>query len=285
VERAVGARLSGIVGGPILEARAVAYAYPGGVRALASVDLDLGAGELLVVIGPNGSGKSTLVKVLGGLLQPDSGAVRLDGRPIGDLAPRARAARIAFVPQFLPALPDVSVADFVASGRYAHVERRGLRDAILGAGPGPRDKPVVEAALGACDVQDLRERGMTEVSSGQRQRVMVARAIAQESAVLLVDEPTNALDPEHQIGVFELLAGLRAQGRAALVVTHDLNLAGQYASRLVLLDEGRVVASGAPADVLTRAVLEPVYGENLWYGSWPEASGRRGPFVLPCRAP
>ncbi len=269
--------------GTLLQARSITYAYPGGVRALDGVDLDLGAGELLVVIGPNGSGKSTLVKALAGLLQPDQGTVQLDGSPIAALSPRSRARRIAFVPQFLPALPDVSVFDFVASGRYAHVERHGLAGALLGASAGTSDKPLVESALAACDVLDLRERGMSEISSGQRQRVMVARAIAQESAVLLVDEPTNALDPEHQIGVFELLSSLRTQSRAALVVTHDLNLAGQYATRLVLLDEGRVVAQGAPDTVLVREVLAPVYGENLYFGTWPSASGRSGNYVIPCR--
>jgi ABC-type cobalamin/Fe3+-siderophores transport system ATPase subunit len=237
------------------------------------------------VIGPNGSGKSTLVKVIGGLLQPDAGSVHFHGRPIAELPPRERARHIAFVPQFLPALPEVSVFDFVTSGRYAHVERHGLAGALLGASAGPRDKPIVESALAACDVVDLGERGMAEISSGQRQRVMIARAIAQEGAVLLVDEPTNALDPEHQIGVFELLAKLRTESRAALVVTHDLNLAGQYATRLVLLDEGRVVAQGRPADVLVRSVLEPVYGENLFFGTWPPSSGKSGPFVLPCRTP
>jgi iron complex transport system ATP-binding protein len=235
------------------------------------------------VIGPNGSGKSTLVKVLAGLLAPDSGTVHLDKAPIAALTSRARARRIAFVPQFLPALPDVSVFDFVASGRFAHVERHGLSGALLGASAGPSDKPIVESALAACDVLDLSERGMSEISSGQRQRILVARAIAQESAVLLVDEPTNALDPEHQIGVFELLSTLRTQSRAALVVTHDLNLAGQYATRLVLLDEGRVVAKGSPAEVLVHDVLAPVYGENLYFGTWPAGSGRDGNYVLPCR--
>jgi iron complex transport system ATP-binding protein len=269
----------------LAEARGLVFAYPGGVRALEGVDVRLWAGELVVVIGPNGSGKSTLLKTLGGLLRPDAGRVELDGRPIGEFAPRERAARIAIVPQFLPALPEVSVGTFVESGRYAHVDRRGLAGAILGAGVGVRDRPAVESALQACDVAQFKERAMTELSGGQRQRVLVARAIAQEASVLLVDEPTNALDPEHQIAVFDLLALLRGGGRAVLVVTHDLNLAGQYASRLVLLDQGRVVADGDPPSVLTRAVLEPVYGRHLFFGAWPEGSAQRGPFVLPCRAP
>jgi iron complex transport system ATP-binding protein len=257
-------------------ARRVAYDYPGPLRALDSVDLDLHAGELAVVIGPNGSGKSTLVKVLAGLVEPREGEVRIDGRPLAAFTPRERARRIAVVPQFLPALPEVLVADFVLSGRYARMERWKAA--------GTLDRRAVDRALEACDAADLACRGMTELSGGQRQRVLVARAVAQEAAVLLVDEPTNALDPEHQIRVFDLLASLRSEERAALVVTHDLNLAAQYATRLVLMDRGRIVADGEPRAVLERRVLEPVYGSHLFYGAWPEASGLRGPFVLPCRS-
>ena len=188
-----------------------------------------------------------------------------------------RARRIAVVPQYLPALPEVEVERFVESGRYAHVGRFGG----LGAG----DREVVESALERCDARDLAARALDALSGGQRQRVLVARALAQEADLLLVDEPTNALDPAHQIAVLDLLAGLAGSGRACLVVTHDLVLAAQYASRLVLLDAGRVVASGTPAEVLRREVLEPVYGTSLWYGAWPQGSGARsgGPFVLPFR--
>jgi iron complex transport system ATP-binding protein len=265
-----------------LSAGGIAYEYPGHpapLRALDGLDVDLCAGELAVVIGPNGSGKSTLVKVLAGLLVPSRGEVKIDGRPLAALAPRERARRIAVVPQFLPALPDVLVADFVLSGRYARLSR--WRTASI------EDRRAADGALAACDAADLADRSMTELSGGQRQRILIARAVAQEAAVLLVDEPTNALDPEHQVRTFDLLAQLSTHERAVLVVTHDMNLAGQYATRLVLLDEGRVVADGPPERVLVRAVLEPVYGAHLYYGVWPEGpdgTGRRGPFVLPCGA-
>lgn len=273
---------------PILSARGVAYDYPGPLRALDGVDVELRTGELAVAIGPNGSGKSTLVKILAGLLVPSRGEVRIDGRPLSGLVPRERALRVAVVPQFLPALPDVLVADFVLSGRYARLSR--WRTASI------EDRRAAEDALTACDAADLAGRSMTELSGGQRQRVLVARAVAQEAAVLLVDEPTNALDPEHQIRTFDLLAQLSTRERAVLVVTHDMNLAGQYATRLVLLDAGRVVADGPPERVLVRSVLEPVYGPHLYYGVWPDGPGgtggpggpggigRRGPFVLPCGA-
>lgn len=266
---------------PLLSARRIAYDYPGPLRALDGVDLELRAGELAVVIGPNGSGKSTLVKVLAGLVRPQHGevslaAVDLGAHPIASFEARARARRISVVPQFLPALPEVLVADFVLSGRYARMQRWKA--------VGLDDRRAVDHALTECDASDLACRNMTELSGGQRQRVLVARAVAQDAAVLLVDEPTNALDPEHQIRVFDLLASLRSRERAVLVVTHDLNLAAQYATRLVLMDRGRIVADGEPRTVLERRVLEPVYGSHLFYGDWPEASGLRGPFVLPCRS-
>jgi iron complex transport system ATP-binding protein len=261
----------------VLEARGVVFEYPGGLRALDGVDVALSEGELAVVIGPNGSGKSTLLKVLAGLLEPRAGDVVLEGRRLGEFAPRERARRIAVVPQFLPALPELRVEDFVLGGRYARLDRwKTIRAS---------DRAAAARALEQCDAADLARRSMAELSGGQRQRVLVARALAQEARLLLIDEPTNALDPEHQIGVFDLVSHLRATERSALVVTHDLNLASQYATRLVLLERGRVAAQGDVESVLQRAVLEPVYGEHLYYGRWPESaradSGR--PFVLPRR--
>lgn len=261
--------------GAILAARGLAYSYPGPVRAIERVDLDVRPGELVFVIGPNGSGKSTLLRVLAGIFAPDSGTVTLESRALVELAPRERARRIALVPQWLPVLPEVLVDDFVLSGRYARVARWTAL--------GPADRAIAAQALADCDARDLAGRRMDELSGGQRQRVLVARAVAQEAPVLLVDEPTNALDPAHQIQVLDLLARLSCHGRAVVVVSHDLNLASQYATRLVLLDKGSVVRDGAPEDVLARAVLEPVYGARLHYGSW-DAPGRAPrPYVLPRR--
>lgn len=259
-----------------LAARGLRYAYPGDVRALAGVDFAARAGELVFVIGPNGSGKSTMLRVLAGILAPDAGDVRIGGSPLAGLAPRERARRVALVPQFLPVLPEVLVADFVLSGRYARVARWTALSI--------EDRAIATRALDDCDAGDLACRGMDELSGGQRQRVLVARAVAQEAAVLLVDEPTNALDPEHQIQVLDLLARLAGAGRAVVVVSHDLNLASQYATRLVLVDEGVVVADGAPERVLAREILEPVYGARLHYGAWTEPGRAARPYVLPRRA-
>lgn len=259
----------------MVEARGLEFSYPGGVRALAGVDLIARPGEVLVVLGPNGSGKSTLIKLLAGLLVPGQGEVRWEGSPLEDLTARERACRIAVVPQSLVAVPDVTVATFVAYGRYPYQGpfRR----------PDPADRAAVSRALAEADMADLADRPLPALSGGQRQRALVARALAQEARLLLVDEPTNALDPEHQLQVFELIAGLADHGRAAVVVTHDLNLASQFATRVVLLDEGQKVADGAVGEVLVREVLEPVYGPHLRYASWSVPGGGERPVVLPWR--
>ncbi|HTF91008.1 MAG TPA: ABC transporter ATP-binding protein [Planctomycetota bacterium] len=256
-----------------LEARKLAHTYRDGPRALDGVDFGLSQGELCVVIGPNGSGKSTLLQLLAGLLPVSEGEVRLQGRPIAQWPARERARHIAIVPQFLPALPDLLVSDFVLGGRYAHFQR--WRQAVQ------HDHEVVAESLARCDASDIACRSMQEISGGQRQRVLFARALAQEADVLLVDEPTNSLDPEHQVRVFALLSDLVRGGRSAFVVTHDLNLASQFATRICLLSAGRVVSDGPVASVLRREVLEPVYGEHLYYGRFDDGRGGGLPFVLP----
>ena len=255
----------------LLQAHGLMFEYPGAIRAVNGFDLSFEAGELLVVIGPNGSGKTTLLKLLAGLLEPLEGEVKLDGEPLETLSARARARRIAVVPQFLRSLPDITVEDFVLGGRYGYLGMFQQETA--------RDREVVQRALQDADLADLAERLVSQLSGGQRQRVLIARALAQEAEVLLVDEPSNSLDPEHQIRVFELLASLTREGRGALVVTHDLNLASQFASRILVVREGRPVTSGSPAEVLRREVLEPIYGPNLRYGTFPGTEDH--PFVLP----
>jgi iron complex transport system ATP-binding protein len=260
-----------------LSLQSLSYTYPAGPRAVDGLSLELGRGELACVIGPNGAGKSTVVKLIAGLVAPDAGRVALDGQALARLSPRERARRIAVVPQSLKALPDVTVGDFVLGGRYPHLGAwRRTRSA---------DREAARRALEDADAADLDRRLLTELSGGQRQRVMIARALAQESELLLVDEPTSSLDPEHQIAVFALIARLTCAGRTALAVTHELNLASQFATSIALMQAGRLVACGAPDAVLRREVLEPVYGRNLRYGRWPGpgGSGER-PFVVPWQA-
>jgi iron complex transport system ATP-binding protein len=257
----------------MLAVRALAHEYPGRRRALAGVELALERGELACVVGPNGSGKSTLLRLCAGLFAPSAGAVELDGRPVLALAPRERARRLAFVPQALRALPDLDARSFVLGGRYAH---QTPWEGLLGRET-PADRAAVERALDEADALDLARVRLDELSLGQLQRVRVARALAQEAPLFLFDEPSAALDPEHQVRLFLLIERLVAAGRAALVVTHELALASRFAQRCLVLHEGRVAAEGTPAQVFRPAVLGAVFGAHLHYG----AAGAGRPLVVP----
>jgi iron complex transport system ATP-binding protein len=260
-----------------LRASGLVHKYPGGRRALDGVDLALEAGELVTVIGPNGSGKSTLLRLCAGLLTPAAGAVALAGRDVPRMSARERARALAFVPQGLRALPELSASAFVRGGRYAHQPR--LANVL--ARESAADRAAVARAREGADASDLAARRLDELSLGQFQRVLLARALAQEAPLLLLDEPTAALDPEHQVRSFLLIERLVASGRAALVVTHELSLASRFAGRCVVLRAGRVAAAGAPAAVFRPEVLEPVFGPHLHYASVPAAPGEARPLVVP----
>jgi len=260
----------------LVTARGLSFAYVPGVPVVDGVDFAARAGELVALLGPNGAGKSTLLRLIAGLLRPRSGEVRLGDGPARRLGARARARRVAIVPQGLAALPDVTVRSFVAYGRYAHLGSFGR--------PTRADREAVARSLAQADLMDLAERPFPSLSGGQRQRALIARALAQESSLFLIDEPTSALDPEHQLAVFDLIAALSCAGRGAVVVTHDINLASQFATRIVLMAAGRLVAEGEPQEVLRREVLEPVYGPCLAYATWSLGEVGERPVVLPWRA-
>lgn len=256
----------------------VAHRPEQNLRALNGVSGEVTGGDLLALIGPNGAGKSTLVRLLCGLDEPAAGTITINGKPLSELSHKQRARLIAVVPQALAALPVVRVDDFVLGGRYAYLSAWG--------GPSAADRAAVVEALRACDCTGLEGRLLTQLSGGQRQRVLIARALAQGAPVLLVDEPTNSLDPGHQLAIFELLDQLAKSGHAVLVVTHELNLASQFATSLILLDEGRIARQGNAHEVLTPSALEPIYGRGLTYGSLElESDGKQRPFVLPWRSP
>ena len=258
----------------ILRASGVSFSYEPSQDVVAGVDFQVATGEVVCVLGPNGAGKSTLLRILGGLLPPRVGSVELSGKPIKRYSAKARAQEVALVPQALYSLPDLSVRDFVSQGRYAYRTLFRPEDQA--------DRAAVEQALEEADLLGLGARPIASLSGGQRQRALVARALAQEPRLVLVDEPTNSLDPRHQIQVFRVIAGLGCAGRAAVIVTHDLNLASQFASRVVLMNAGVVVANGSVHEVLKPEVLKPVYGDDLAFGQmrvggWNEDR----PFVLP----
>ena len=256
-------------GTPLVEAEAVPFSY-GERPALHGVSFTARAGELVALVGPNGAGKSTLLRLAAGLLAPSAGRVRVGGLEAHS-APRRALARIcALVPQEPRAPWPFTVREAVMMGRAPH---QGLL-----AVPGPFDHGAVEGALRACDLVDLADRRLDELSGGERRRVFFARALAQEPRVLLLDEPTAFLDLAHQVAAMEM-ARLAARGGLCVVaVLHDLNLAAAAADRIVVMSRGRAVAEGPAADVLTAERVEAVWGIPVWRGR-DEASG--APVVLP----
>jgi iron complex transport system ATP-binding protein len=226
------------------------YEYDGVV--LRGVSVELGAGELVGLIGPNGSGKTTLLRVLSGLLSPSRGEVFLDGQGMRGLGRRQVAQRVAVVPQELNVPFAFSAYEMVMMGRTPHVRP------FLGASL--RDRQVVAEKMDLTSTALLAERPFSELSGGEKQRVIIAMALAQEPDVLLLDEPTVHLDINHQIEILELIRRLnRQQNLTVLATMHDLNLAALYFDRLILLDRGRVVANGGPAEVLREESIRQVF--------------------------
>ena len=252
----------------------VRYRYPGAARdALAGVSLSVGAGQFHAVLGPNGSGKTTLVRVALGSLVPLAGRSDIDGKSAAGWDRQALARMIGVVPQREDNLFPQRVRDTVLLGRYPHLSMWGRERA--------EDHAAVTRALAACDATDLADRWLWTLSGGEYQRVRVARALAQEPRLLVLDEPGMSLDLRHEMGLFELVRGLvNTRGLGVLMITHDLNLAARFADALLLLSEGRAVASGPPADVLTQETVQTVF-------SWPvrmqTIDGR--PQMVPLRQP
>jgi iron complex transport system ATP-binding protein len=256
----------------ILEARCVSVRYrrerP---LALQRVSCAVPAGELVAVVGPNGSGKTTLLRALLGLVALEEGVALVDGRPVSEWSRRQLAQTVGVVGQQEETVFPLTVAETVMLGRYAYL-------GALGA-PGPRDRSAVHTALERCDVLGLAQRSVDSLSGGEWKRVRVARALAQEPRALVLDEPTASLDVRHEMELFELVGQLVRDGLGALVITHHLNLAARFAHRIVLLDSGSVVASGAPGQVLTRETLSRVFAWPVAVTTWSDGS----PQVVPLR--
>ncbi|OAM75175.1 ABC transporter ATP-binding protein [Devosia elaeis] len=222
-------------------------------RIVSALDLTVPAGKLTVIVGANACGKSTLLRGLARLLSPTRGAVYLDGKPIHQMPTREVATVLGVLPQSPIAPEAITVTDLVGRGRYPHQGwfRRWT----------PEDDAAVARALAATDTLDLAERPVDELSGGQRQRVWIAMALAQETDLLLLDEPTTFLDINHQVEVLDLLTDLvRTGGRTMVVVLHDLNLACRYADHIVAMKAGTIVAEGRPVAVMTEKVVHDVFG-------------------------
>jgi iron complex transport system ATP-binding protein len=237
-----------------LELSGVSVAYDG-TPVLSEVDLRIGPGEWLGLVGPNGAGKTTLLRALIGFV-PTSGELRVDGATASTMARRLLARTMAYVPQ-RPVIPEpVSVTDYVLMGRTPHISYLGTE--------GERDLEAVRDALERLDLTALAERPLGSLSGGEVQRAVLGRALAQQAPVLLLDEPTAALDVGHQQQVLELIDELRRERDLTVVsAMHDLSLAGQFPDRLVLLSEGRTVAEGHPRAVLTETTIREHYGASV----------------------
>jgi iron complex transport system ATP-binding protein len=254
-----------------LDARDLAVRYGDAGLALDGVSCDVSGGRFLAVVGPNGSGKTTLVRALSGLVRLQRGDVRVDGRPLLQWTRPALARVLAVVPQGEEVAFPLRVEETVMLGRYAR----------LGpfAAPGAADRAAVGDALARCDVTAFAGRTIDSLSGGEWQRVRLARALAQEPRVLVLDEPTTSLDVRHEMELFELVRRLVDGGLAGLVITHHINLAARFADRMILLSGGRVAAEGTPAEVLRRETLREVFGWPVAVTTWCDGS----PQVVPLR--
>jgi iron complex transport system ATP-binding protein len=208
-------------------------------------------GEVVALVGPNGCGKTTLLRTISGLLAPQRGAVYLDCQRLHQLSPAEIASQLASIEQEIHCAFEISVREAVALGRLPHLRRWGQLSRT--------DQAAIDQAMQHTHIDPFADRPVQTLSSGERQRVWLAMALAQEPNVLLLDEPTSHLDIKYQIEIMHLVRTLAEQGIAILLSLHDLNLAAHYADRLVLLSEGRLLAVGRPVDVLTESLLEAAY--------------------------
>lgn len=231
----------------------------GGTKVLRDVALSVEPGEFVGLIGPNGAGKSTLLRAALGLV-PAQGAVSIAGRRAETMDGDERARQVAYLPQEREIAWAVTVARVVALGRMPHRAGRWSE-------AGMSDHSVVLEAMRAMDITHLADRRATELSGGEKARVLIARVLAQRAPLLLADEPTAGLDPAHQIITMRIFAGLTAAGGAVLTCLHDLGLAARWCSRLIVMAEGSIVADGTPQEVLTPELLAEVYGIRAYLGA------------------
>jgi len=220
---------------------------------LRDLSIEVPEGAFFIIIGPNSSGKTTLLKAMAGAVPPRQGQVEIWGRPVGHFAKKALARLIAVVPQRVATDIPFTVQEVVLMGRSPHVGWLGLEQ--------PRDLELAAEAMAITDVAHLARRPLPQLSGGELQRVSIARALCQQPRLLLLDEPTAALDPAHQVNIMDLMVRLQEeQGLTVIMVSHDLNLAAMYGDQLLLLQEGRRISSGSPKEVLTYEQLEQAYG-------------------------
>ena len=239
----------------VLEAREVVAGYEQR-QVLHGVSLSVARAEMIALLGPNGSGKSTLVRALAGVLPASRGDVLLHGKPLASYSRREIARQIAVVPQMSSILFSFTALEYVMMGRTPHLGRL--------QGESAEDRQVAAAAMRDTDTEQLRDRPVTELSGGELQRLIITRCLAQETPIMLLDEPTAFLDVNHQLQILQLLRKLNAaHGKTILCVSHDLNLTAAFFDRIALLKDGRLVAEGSAEEIITAARIEATYGARV----------------------
>lgn len=233
----------------------ISFSY-GNTPVLRNIDLVVEKGEMLALLGPNGSGKTTLIKLISGVLKPTEGEIHLDGSMLNQLKRREVAQRVAVVPQQFNMPFAFTLGEVVLLGRTPFLK--------VFSDERERDRRVVQQAIELIGIEELKERFFNEVSGGERQKAILAMAIAQEPRLLLLDEPTAHLDINHQVEILDLVRSLnREQGITVIGAMHDLNLAALYFHRIILLKEGRIFADGSPAQVLTQETIKEVFSASV----------------------
>lgn len=245
---------------PLIEVRDLSVSFETG-PVVSGVDFDVERGSLVGLVGPNGAGKTTVIRAIKGTITPDSGEIRLDGDDAADLSAREVSRRVASVPQATELAFDFRVRHVVEMGRTPHLGRFD--------GHGPDDERAVREAMDAAGVTRFADRSITAVSGGERQRVLLARALAQETPALLLDEPTESLDVNHAVRTGKLIREIADGGRAALAAIHDLDLAARYCDEVVVLAKGGVHAAGPPAEVLTADAVGSAFDAEAFVGRNP----------------
>lgn len=252
----------------VLTVDSISFAYVAGIPTLRDVSLAVHRGEFLTLVGPNGSGKSTLLKLLDRIFLPDGGSILLDGMPLASYTRADLARRVAYVPQDREAVFPFTVEEIVLMGRAPHTAGRFFES--------DADRAIVRRMMEVTDVAHLASHPVTNLSGGERQRAFIARALAQQPSVLLLDEPTAHLDIAHQVDIFRLLRSLSdGSGLTIVSVTHDLNLAAMYSDRIAMLLCGGLTAVGKPDEVLTVDRIREVFRADVVVDAHPAAAAPR----------
>ena len=254
----------------ILNLESISYSYKQSGWKLDSVDLSVNAGEFIGILGPNGSGKSTLLKIAAGILEPAGGNVTLQERSIRKISRRQLAQSIGYLPQRVNSVFNLNVREIVSMGRFCHSKGLGIVTAA--------DEKIVDECMHETETFDFRERSIDELSGGERQRVFLASVLAQQPRVMLLDEPGTGLDMHHQVSFFKLLAQLSKKKMAVVVITHELNLASQFCSKVLLLNKGKKEIFGSVEKVFERIGQIEMYSKDMSFIKHPS---NHKPAVLP----